>query len=101
MGVESRYRYLWILNTHVLAGLVGDLDDLQHPGLLYPVAGLAQGNVSGYMNHTQVMVGPAINGVFLGLGVGSIDFRVAVKMGVAVGTLSVVMLQGLVHGLFI
>ena len=79
---------------------MGDLDDLQHPGFLYPVAGLTQGNVSGYVNHTQVMVGQH-HGVFLGLGVGSIDFRVAVKMGVAVGTLSVVMLQGLVHGLFI
>ena len=100
MGVQAGHRHPGLGDAHVLAGLVGDLDHLQHPRLFDPVAGLAQGAVGGHMDHPQVVVGQH-HGVLFGVGVGGVDLGVAVEMGVPVRVGAAVRLQGLVHGLFV
>ena len=100
VGVQTCHSDAGVLDPHILAGLVGDLDDLQHAILLDPVAGLPQGNVGGNMHHAQVVMCQH-HGVLLGVGVGSVDLGVAVKVGVTVRLFAVVVLQCLVHGFLV
>ena len=57
VGIQTGYGYLRVLDSHIFARLVGDFDYLQNAGLLYPVAGLPEGDVGGNVNHSQVVVG--------------------------------------------
>src|SRR5699024_9688570 len=68
VGVQAGHRHFGLLDAHIPAGLVGDLDHLQHTGLFDPVAGLPQGAVGGDMDHPQVVVGQH-HGVLFGVGV--------------------------------
>ena len=56
MGVQTCHSDAGVLDAHILAGLVGDLDDLQHAVLLDPVAGFPQENVGGNVHHAQVVM---------------------------------------------
>ena len=100
VGVQAGHCDAGVLDAHILAGLIGDLDDFQHTLFLDPVAGFAQGDVGGDVDHAQVVVGQH-HGVLLGVGVGGVNLGVAVEMGVAVRLLAVIVFQSLVHGFLV
>ena len=100
VGIQAGHSDAGVLDAHILAGFISDLDDFQHTLFLDPVAGFAQGDVGGDVDHAQVVVGQH-HGVLLGVGVGGINLGVAVEMGVAVRLLAVIVFQSLVHGFLV
>ena len=100
VGVESGDSHLRIFNSHIPAGLIRDLDDLEDAGFFYPVAGFPQGNMGGNVNDSQIMVRQH-HGVFFRIRIGGVNFRMAVEMGITVGVFPMMKFQSLVHGFFI
>ena len=100
MGIQAGNRHPRLFNADIPAGLVRNLDHIQHTVFFDTITRFPQGNMGGNVNDPQIMMHQH-HGIFFRVRVGGVDLGMAVKMGIAIGSFSVIKFQRLIQGFLI